>query len=171
MVFRIGETEVKQHKTEYPPLLSFGFHPLDESELKQLLVDNFPRSNRRSMLWNNLINLINELKSRGIRCKIWIDGSFVTKKNDPNDIDLIVECDIGHSQNLNIDQRILLKKISNQEFCHDPFFLHTFFIPSAPIGHLEWSKCDNIKQEWVDQFGYSLEGRVPKGIATMEVGI
>jgi hypothetical protein len=140
------------------------------SELKAKFVDEFTRSDRRPMLWNNFIWLTNELQTRNLRCKLWLDGSFVTKKIDPTDIDIIVECDVGHLPSLNLDQRSFLKRLTDHEFKNAPRFLHTFFIPAAPLGHMEWAKCQEIKNNWINDFGYSFEKRVPKGIATTEVG-
>jgi hypothetical protein len=162
--------EVKLHKPEYEPLLPSGFHPMTLSDLKTKFVDNFARSKRRPMLWKNFIWLTEELIALDLKCKLWLDGSFVTRKHDPHDIDIIVECDVGHLRSLNQDQGNFLKQLSFSEFKNEPRFLHTFFIQSAPLGHMEWAKCEGPKNVWIENFGYSFEKRIPKGIATIEVG-
>jgi len=43
-------------------------------------------SERRKLLMQNLRDAATNLKAAGVRT-IWVDGSFVTDKNEPNDID------------------------------------------------------------------------------------
>ncbi|EGQ4428973.1 hypothetical protein EGV58_10190, partial [Staphylococcus pseudintermedius] len=61
--------------------------------LKDELVDTFDTSNTRERNFKSLLELIELLKvnnlSNGI-ASLWIDGSFCTKKINPNDIDLVI---------------------------------------------------------------------------------
>ena len=59
-------------------------------EIETVFVNEIP-SNKRKMLFDKLIIYNNELKSN---CELmelhqWIDGSFITKKRNPSDIDFI----------------------------------------------------------------------------------
>lgn len=142
---------------------------MTESEMKSLLVDGFPLSTRRKTLWENLLKLIDELKSEKLPCKLWIDGSYVTKKLEPDDIDLIVEVDVGKLQNATASQKALLAKISGQAYHAAPMKLHTFFIYSAPAGHVGFPAAEAARARWIKDWGYSLKKRTPKGILTLEV--
>jgi hypothetical protein len=51
---------------------------------------NFQRTDRRPFLYKSLQSYIAELRSTGLAIAIIIDGSFVTGKPDPDDIDLIL---------------------------------------------------------------------------------
>lgn len=137
--------------------------------MKALLVEGFPLSKRREMLWNNLLKLIDELRSSKLPCKLWIDGSYVTKKIDPDDIDLIVEVDVGKLQTATVDQKALLAKINAQAYHGDPMKLHTFVIFSAPAGHVSYPTAETVRARWIKDWGYSLKKRTPKGILILEV--
>jgi hypothetical protein len=79
---------------EYEALLPAGLHAKSFQELKTICVDSFaPISAKREILLNNLCSkILTPLSSTGVRCNVWIDGSFLTKKTEPNDIDLVIEC-------------------------------------------------------------------------------
>jgi hypothetical protein len=156
-------------KPEFPPLLPFGFHPKPLQELRSLLVDGFPQSTRRANLWNNLLDLIDKLRSAGIGCKIWLDGSYLTKKIDPDDIDLIVEVGIHVIERVTPEQHQLLDSIAKLKYHADPMKLHTFVIFTAPFGHIMAPEADRLRARWVKDFGYSLIKGEPKGIAILEV--
>lgn len=48
------------------------------------------RSDRRPRLMENLRNYVAELKAAGIALALIIDGSFVTSKDEPGDMDLLL---------------------------------------------------------------------------------
>ena len=81
----------------FPPLLSPGFHDIDDDQVKAICVDAFPVSVRRSMLYCNYIQLMVDLRSitSQFHCflEVWIDGSFTTEKPEPDDIDILLVID------------------------------------------------------------------------------
>ncbi len=87
-----------------PALLKEGFLPpgiyeIGLDELKQ----RFAYTIWRIELFNNLKRLMNDLKSIGCKC-IYVDGSFVTTKRIPGDIDVCWE-------DLNVDYDIAEQKM------------------------------------------------------------
>ena len=56
----------------------------------------FQTTDRRPKLFDKLQALVREAWSTGLVAEIIIDGSFVTAKPDPNDIDLILVLNAGH---------------------------------------------------------------------------
>lgn len=75
-------------KVSHQPLLAPGRHILTIEQLKVLTVTSFPSSTRRPFLFQELERLHAELMEVGAVCELWIDGSFLTQKPEPNDIDL-----------------------------------------------------------------------------------
>jgi len=82
-----------QTKVDYPPLLGEGIHPLSLDDLQILTVDGFPDSVRRAGLFGALRLYLEMLESTGFKGFVWIDGSFMCAKNDPDDIDLVLVYD------------------------------------------------------------------------------
>ncbi|MBI4658751.1 MAG: hypothetical protein HY735_07850 [Verrucomicrobia bacterium] len=70
-------------------LLPAGVHdcPLEEVEAR---FGSFQRSDRRPQLWAKFRDFLHEAKATGLVAAVLLNGSFVTAKPDPNDIDLIL---------------------------------------------------------------------------------
>jgi hypothetical protein len=84
-----------------PPLDENGFlppglHPATLDEIKQRF-GRFQQSDRRPQLLASLLQLIAATRSSELFEALLIDGSFVTAKSKPNDVDIIAVLRPGHS--------------------------------------------------------------------------
>ena len=75
--------------------LPSGVHDCTLDEVRQAL-GVFQTTDRRPKLYDKLQALVQQAWATGLVAEIIIDGSFVTAKPDPNDIDLILVLDAGH---------------------------------------------------------------------------
>ena len=66
-----------------------GVHKCAFDELQQRFGGS-QRSDRRSALFVKLVEYIQELRSTGMVAGLVVDGSFVTNKAEPGDIDLVL---------------------------------------------------------------------------------
>lgn len=81
-------------------------------EIETFFVQAFPNSKTRQRNFDGFLNLLNEFKNNNMEqyiSKYWIDGSFTTKKTDPNDIDLIIFLN-GNSNNITVINQIMSPK-------------------------------------------------------------
>jgi hypothetical protein len=76
-------------------LLPPGVHDCTLDEVRQRF-GAFQATDRRPKLYDKLQALVSEAWATGLVSDIIIDGSFVTAKPDPNDIDLILVLNTGH---------------------------------------------------------------------------
>ncbi|HMJ64902.1 MAG TPA: hypothetical protein VK615_06100 [Candidatus Binatia bacterium] len=76
-------------------LLPDGIHDctLQEAEAR---FARFQESDRRPRLWTRFKEFVHELELTGLRIVILVDGSFVTAKANPNDIDVILALPSTH---------------------------------------------------------------------------
>ncbi|NIA71115.1 hypothetical protein HBA54_21175 [Pelagibius litoralis] len=156
-------------KAEFPPLLLDGLHKMDLASLKTLVVDGFPKSARRLPLWNNFVTIaVDTLSSLKLPCEIWVDGSYLTQKIDPDDIDFVVDFPISVTSNISVPQKQFIEQLAANDF-HNPHKLHSFVMFSAPIGHNYYPKSELSHSRWKKDFGQSLTKKKPKGIAVLEV--
>lgn len=77
-------------KPEFTPLLKPGFHALGLDEVRKLCVDAFPASITRARLMTNLENIVSRMDGSGVSGNVWLDGSFVTEKLNPEDVDFVL---------------------------------------------------------------------------------
>ena len=78
-------------KPDFPPLLAPGFHRFDLDGIRRLCC--FPNNLRREHLFLHLEELVQDLLRQSIACELWINGSFLTEKEEPEDKDVILKFD------------------------------------------------------------------------------
>jgi hypothetical protein len=79
---------------EYIPLFDSGFYDVPLGNIKEslteLLVNPFDDSQYRELMLNRLLALLEEVSNVCIFTEAWIDGSFVSDKEKPNDVDIVL---------------------------------------------------------------------------------
>lgn len=146
-------------KKEFPALLDEGLHSLSMSDLETLCCRQVS-SPRRQMLFDNLSIFISILQRLGVTGEIWIDGSFLTEKPEPDDIDLVVVIDydtflvISNSDHIRIKSEIDGAKVR--------YNLDTYCISNHPR---HAARADY----WIKQFGTFRDFSTPKGMASIKI--
>ena len=103
--------------------------------------------------------MIRLIADAGIRANLWIDGSFVTSKLDPKDIDLVL--DIGNQEEFTEQQQNFIRWFNSTNAAHVKDMLNTFgcdCYAAATADHEYWS----------DMFG-SDRNENPKGIVVVAI--
>lgn len=77
-------------KPDFPPLLQPGMHNMTIQGLHALAVAPFAADVRRQELHQNLTTWCGALQALGIGGTLWLDGSFLTEKPSPGDIDCVL---------------------------------------------------------------------------------
>ena len=79
---------------EFGNLFPAKRNKLDLYLLKQVFVDEFQESQTRNAIFEGFQKFLTNFSNfTNISFDIWIDGSFVTKKLNPNDIDVVLIID------------------------------------------------------------------------------
>jgi hypothetical protein len=163
----------ERHKEEFPPMFPEGFHRMTMDELRKRCVDDFPKSSRRGMIMEGLERMIAKLVSTGLDdCELWIDGSFLTLKNEPDDVDFVLLApakfyDQGTEEQIELLDQLEdehKKLIFRQQYHCDS---HAFAIyPETSINNVLGIALRRI---WQNNFGKALISGEPKGIAVFAV--
>lgn len=77
-------------KPDFPPLLQPGMHNVTIQELHALAVAPFDHDQQRQDLHEKLVAWIGALQATGVGGTLWLDGSFLTNKPGPADIDCVL---------------------------------------------------------------------------------
>jgi hypothetical protein len=136
--------------------------------LETLVVEDFRYSNSRRELWKGLSFVINRLVDLKIPCEICINGSFLTKKNDPNDIDLLVDIQISVLDNADHEQGDFIERLADR-FYKKSDHLDSFVIFSASEGHQAHAASEAQRLQFARDWGTFYVSKEPKGIAVIEV--
>jgi hypothetical protein len=82
----------------------------------------FQSSNQRPRLWDRFRDFVREAKACGLVDAVLVDGSFVTAKADPNDIDLVLVVSADHDFATDFqpsEYNVLSKRRVNRRFGFD----------------------------------------------------
>lgn len=151
-------------KPEYPPLLTPGFHALSIEEIRERFVVAFPISLTRRGIMEGLTKVVERLNGGGVRGEIWLDGSFVTEKTDPKDVDMLIRIP---SDLYDADERVRVAVdwASDEDRC-ESHNCDSYLWVEYMVGHPLFSESENDRKYWTHWFGTSRAG-VAKGIAVV----
>jgi hypothetical protein len=161
-----------RHKQEFPPLLAQGFHPMTVEELRELCVSKFPDSTVRGDIMAGFEAIYERAISVGIEGEAWVDGSFLTNKIDPEDVDFIVLAEARFRDSGTPEQQDFIEwLISNENDPQKSFLCHTdvvlLYPPASPLYE---SLTVRTKKHWEENvYGFSVASREPKGIAVVTI--
>ena len=113
-----------------------------------------------------LEQVITELKQAGIIGDLWIDGSFVTEKIDPKDVDVVLFVSERRRRAFTARQdKVLRWFYSNLSATHscDSYIAFRF-----PRSHPEWKDGKQWQAYWLKQFGTGRSG-ARKGIIAVSI--
>ncbi len=151
--------------------LPSGFHEWTFQDIKANLVDKFPSSLTRGKIFNGysrLRDVVITLKIQQVTH--WIDGSFSTQKENPNDIDLLT---IIPAAVLNAVPPALLPMIRATvagPASKTAYHCDSYLLAEYPQGdpYYEWYR--KLRKYWYGEFGLDRQDH-PKGIVTHRVEV
>jgi hypothetical protein len=152
---------------DFPPLLSPGRHVTTLPDLRKLCVDAFPLSGRRGPLMRSVEVLCTAVSTALIASEIWVDGSFLTQKMDPGDVDLVVVVQStswpGTGQ-----QRHVLSRVGKKDFGAPP--CDSYVMVEYPASHANYSVSELMRAYWIKQFCFNRNEDM-KGLAVIRTPI
>jgi hypothetical protein len=151
----------------FEPLYPGGLHTVSLKEIKRRCVTDFPLSKTRGRLFEGMKVLFGRVGAQDEEIEAWLDGSFLTNKIDPNDIDIVLVFNADRYDD-SIEYRETLDWAITQEATQE-HFCHCFAMPRYPEGHKHWVLHQAEMASWRKLFGHSRDGG-EKGIAVVRVG-
>lgn len=155
---------------ESDPLLPAGVHVTALDEVRALCVEaeSFAGSPNRAHLFRTLAERISELRSVRVIGALWINGSFLTAKLDPRDVDVCLRIQHTAYDNGSPAQIAAIDTLlSDETFARDR--IDGYLLVEYPANHPNHDLGAENLRYWLHQFGKSRSG-VPKGIAVVELG-
>lgn len=148
-------------KPEFDPLLSAGFHDIELTDMEKLFVDNFDDNSRRKLLVDQLRLFLGELSKVQAKFEIWLDGSFTTLKDEPDDIDILIVFNSNQLNSLPNDEKKVINSLFNRQASKIRYDLDILLCSDHDA---------NNRSYWRGWFGFSVSEK-PKGIARFNYGI
>jgi hypothetical protein len=154
-------------KPEFGPLLAPGRHAMTVEAVAKLCVVPFPGSVTRTILMGKLERFIDQLRRDVVVCDLWIDGSFISEKIDPEDIDLtfVVHGDVYDQ--LTPDLQATIDAFEDGERLRPD--LHVFSIVTRPMDHPGYAPVQSLVRN-VAQWWCVARGGWIKGLPVIRLG-
>jgi len=128
--------------------------------LEQLCVTN--QGDHRLYLFGRLCCYLEELARIGAQFEVWVDGSFVTSKTNPSDIDIVIWYDEKEVDLLPISsQQMLAHLTSDKQTIKSRYNIDVYVEPNGNI---------HTRAYWRGLYCFVKETEIPKGIANISIG-
>lgn len=131
----------------------------------------FPQSRTRADLMRNFRAVFARIAQTGIRGEVWVDGSFLTEKIDPADVDCVLNIPPHFYESGTPEQTDLIEWLISSDNTPKRQFRCDIDVgiayPEESPDHYVWQQ---VSGHWHRLFGFSVKTREPKGIAVLRVG-
>ena len=135
--------------------LPLGFHDMTLAEIEYFLVATFTQSITRRPIFDGYCRLRNTMHGVGLSGEQYLDGSYTTTKENPEDLDLVsvIPKNLLDTCPTNIDN-----EISDARLTKTKYGCHSFLVPSVPDGDPEYDFCTEAKNGWLEWFSRDRSG-------------
>ncbi len=147
--------------------LQAGFHDWTVEEARKRLVNTFPESRTRERIWSGYVRLCRELVVIIEECEHWLNGSFVTAKVDPGDLDLLVVVDKEKTDALAGEAGEAFDALVNAKTTQGTHLCDSYPLFRLAAGLRGYEEYVIQRAYWRGQFGFDRNER-PKGIVRVQ---
>lgn len=155
------------NKPEFPPLLTVGFHEMTVDEVHRLCVDKFTASTSRSEIMVGLKKVIERLAKAGVEGHLWVNGSFMTEKIDPEDVDVLLCVNMEFYDSCSGNTRKAIDWLNAN--LKDELLCDSYLLCMRPMGHANFPETEFMHAYWTRQFGFDRSDNL-KGIGVISLG-
>jgi hypothetical protein len=154
-------------KYDHPPLLAPGRHPLSVAEIERLCVFPFSTSKSRQKLFYAFEEMVQQFLRERMCCDFLINGSFLTQKIDPSDVDIAVRVDVDFHDSMTASQHVLVDAANNEGYISG---IDSYVYVSYPRDHVLYDTNANERETWAEQWGLEHSEQWLKGMAVLRLG-
>ncbi|MGI2295671.1 DUF6932 family protein [Paenibacillus sp. GXUN7292] len=149
--------------------LTPGIHTYKLDEFEQQFVYDFSTSTRRTVIYNNFRQWLDQLLQVLPPRYVWLDGSYLTQKIDPNDMDLVL---FYYPEDIQDQQQAailgdLINRVSRSYDCDAYLCLSFEHWSSQQLQTFPQQNHTIMQTYWMGQFGFD-RSREPKGMIQIE---
>jgi hypothetical protein len=150
-------------------LKPYGKNSISESKFKEEFVDPFDEDSNRKKLYEGFVSYNKDLKSLlgNYQYTQWVDGSFVSTKINPKDIDLVSLIDHKLVEKFESELQKFVKKEGKNRYGIDGYILRIY-----PKDHPKFVRTKSDLIYWENWFSKSRmsrrKQRFPKGFVELK---
>jgi hypothetical protein len=139
-----------------------------QSDLEATFVTAFPHSSTRGDIIKGYKKHSHEVTALVGTCEQLLDGSFVTNKNDPGDVDMVLFVDASVIDNLSPSQQAEFFALTAGAQTKATYLCDAYFCLTFPETHPRFAQFRQMRKYWMGEFGFDRH-EVPKGIVQVQL--
>ena len=143
--------------------LPAGIHEYDIGKVKSEFVDSFPHSNTRSAIFEGLLSYRDDLSAIISVFEQVLDGSFVTFKNDPNDVDCFISIDANALNAMGTAEQQAFQRMVAGKTTESAYKVDAYYCPHVSETDPNYNDYRALRKYWLGEFGYDRHEN-PKGL-------
>ena len=141
-----------------------GVYDCTEASIEEVFVSRFPESLVRSELYSGFKSLRTLARNVSPPATQWVDGSFVTTKQDPDDVDVLSFVDYDTLERLPREQiGQVYELLGAGDETKRKFRCHTYLERSCSPGHPHYRFFERERLYWLRWFGTTREATLEDG--------
>lgn len=149
-----------------------AFHDATAGELHEVFVQPYPQLNRRHNIWTSYLAHCRDVGQlfQSTSLEQWLNGSFTTAKQDPDDLDFTTFLDLDELKALSVQQRQAAGALFRGPGTEPDGLLDSYAVTvEKDSSGQEVEATRKMRDYWRRWFGRDRDG-TPKGIARTTVG-
>ncbi len=150
-------------------VLPEGVHPCEDAEFLAVFVTAFSKSRTRLRIWNGFFRMRSRFRALGIHALHWIDGSYVTSKVNPNDIDAVGFVSAQKLNLLSPAGKEFLEELGDSMRSKRAYQTHHFIVPVYEKEDARYGTYEMMRAYWRKWWGQTRRGG-RKGFVSMVIG-
>ena len=155
MVYRL--TKSAKLKLDKSGLLAPGIHEPALHEFREVFVDGFPSSETRDGLYKGYLSFSQKCVEDSLVTTHWLDGSYVTNKNNPGDIDLAMKVNAAEvAQHVRKGKPFGHGQPFYRDHLKEKYGCHVFVIMEYPKDDPRYKSTTKKDEDyWLDMWGHT----------------
>lgn len=160
---------MSERVSDCEPLLPPGEHVLTLEQLKVLGVYDFPLSKTRRDIIKGFERIANDLIGSGISGDLIVDGSFLTREIDPDDIDFALIISPEFYELCSPEQRKLLEWIRDDFSIASTHMCDCYLCVEYPESHPEYFEGIQNREYWINLYATSVVYKRVRGVGIIRL--
>jgi len=140
-----------------------GLHNATQDDIEEHLVKPFTASVTRKPIFEGFVRHCSDVSAFGVDVEELLDGSYISNKNDPGDIDLVGFADLYAIDALPPADQVKFRELFRGQLTKATHSCDAYFCPTVASSDPLYAKLRPQRKYWMGEFGFDRVD-TPKGL-------
>ncbi|NHZ44575.1 DUF6932 family protein [Massilia aquatica] len=149
-------------KIDYPPILRPGIHVMTLDQIRDTFVAPLREATPRLRMFSLFDQWVARLRQLNVTGTLWLDGSFVTRKPDPGDLDCVL-WNPSFTGPISEESKIEVRTMTDYASAKALYGIDLYI--ATPLPNRKMAS----EAYWRGIFGFQHDGRSAKGFVELKI--